>query len=163
VIELASIIVEARLSSAPEGPLACERLARERWPDHYIVEEEVSEMLRPLTWFDTEIRSVFGVDVLATSELATHGWLETSTDFADILVLQFEKLGILRAELARFMELPEVTLPIRNATSNKRYAAETLAIINDALDTPIGRACVQELRASRYAQACGYGSPVAAV
>lgn len=159
VMELASIIVEGRPSSGPDGCRACERLARERWPGHYIVEEEISEWLRPLTWFDTEIGTVFRTDVLAASGLAERGWAEVSTDCADILVLQFEKLGALEAELARFMELPEVTLPMRNATSNKRHAAETIAVINDVLSTPIGRACVQELRSSRYAQACGYGFP----
>src|SRR5688572_3104635 len=159
VIELASIIVEGGPSTGPDGCRACERLARERWPDHYIVEEEISEMLRPLTWFDTEIGSVFGVDVLAAPALAKEGWAEVSTDCADILVLRFEKLGALAGELARFMELPDLTLPARNATNKKRRAAETIATINDAFSTPIGRACVQELRSSRYAQACGYDLP----
>ena len=159
VIELASIIVEARPSSGPDGCKACERLARERWPDHYIVEEEISEMLRPLTWFDTEIGSVFGVDVLAAPDLAKQGWAEVSTYCADILVLQFEKLGSLVGELARFMELPDLKLPVQNSTNNKRRAAETIATINEAFSTPIGRACLQELHSSRYAQACGYDLP----
>ena len=159
VTEVASIIVEGRPSSGPDGCQACERLARERWPGHYVVEEEIGQWLRPLTWFDAEIRSIFGVDVLAAATgLAERGWVEASTDCAEILVLQFEQLGTLAAELARFMELPDVTLAIRNATSDKHHAAETVAIINDALDTPVGRACIQELRSSRYAQACGYGA-----
>src|SRR6185436_11520424 len=110
VMELASIVVEARPSSGADGCSACERLARDRWPGHYVVEEVIDQWLRPLTWFDTEIRSVFGVDVLAVSGLTQRGWAEVSTDFADILVLQFEKLGAVATELARFLELPGLTL-----------------------------------------------------
>ena len=159
VMELASIVVEARPSSGADGCSACERLARDRWPGHYVVEEVIDQWLRPLTWFDTEIRSVFGVDVLAVSGLTQRGWAEVSTDFADILVLQFEKLGAVATELARFLDLPELTLPVRNASSDKHQAAATIAIIKEALSTPVGRACVQELRLSRYAQACGYAAP----
>jgi hypothetical protein len=89
VIELASIIVEALPSSGSDGCKACERMARDRWSDHYIVEEEIGEILRPLTWVDAEISSLFG------SRSSVH----------------------------------------------------------------FDRACVQELRSSGYAQACGYHAP----
>lgn len=159
VAELASIMVEARPSTGADGCQACETLARNRWPNHYIVEEEMSEWLRPLTWFDTEIKSVFGVDALAAPELHERGWVELHSDWAEILVLKFEKLGTLLPEIERFMNMPGLKLPFKNATKNKHRATETIAAINAALDTPVGRACVHELRESRYARACGYDSP----
>jgi hypothetical protein len=159
VTELASIIVEARPSTGADGCQACEALARKRWPNHYIVEEEMSEWLRPLTWFDTEVKSVFGIDALAAPELHERGWVELHSDWAEILVLKFEELAAVLPEIERFMNVPGLTLPFKNATKNKDRAAETIAAINAALDTPVGRACVHELRESRYARACRYDSP----
>jgi hypothetical protein len=159
VSELASIIVVARPSTGAQGCDDCVALARQRWPRHFIVEEEISEWLRPLTWFDTEIGSVFGLDALAAPELRTRGWVELGNDWVDILVLRFEGLAQLVPQIARFVDLPELTLPHINATKDKRAAQATIAAIDAVLETEVGRACMRELRASRYARAGGYDVP----
>ena len=71
VIELASVIVAGRPSTGSKGCSACEELARERWPEHFIVEDQINEWLRPLTWFETEIEQVFGLDILAPPRCAS--------------------------------------------------------------------------------------------
>ena len=159
VIELASVIVAARPSTGSKGCSACEELARERWPEHFIVEDQINEWLRPLTWFETEIEQVFGLDILAPAALRERGWAEAHTDWTEILVLRFENLAQLVPEIERFLNLSELMLPRRNVTENKHGAHETRAAIQAALATPIGQVCAQELRKSRYARACGYPLP----
>ena len=159
VIELASIIVAGRPSAGAQACSACETLARERWPQHFIVEDEISEWLRPLTWFETEIEQVFGLDVLAAPELRERGWAEAHNDCAEILVLRFENLAQLTAEIGRFLDVTELVLPRRNVTKSKYGANDIMSAIQAMLSTPIGQACAHELWKSRYARACGYPLP----
>jgi hypothetical protein len=159
VTELASIIVAGRPSAGAEACRACEALARKRWPRHFIVEDEISEWLKPLTWFETEIDQVFGLDVLAAAELRACGWAEAHNDWVEILVLRFENLAELTPEIGRFMNVTELVLPRKNVTKSKHGASEIVSAIQAALDSPIGQACAGELWKSRYAKACGYPLP----
>ncbi|HJR20581.1 MAG TPA: putative capsular polysaccharide synthesis family protein [Dongiaceae bacterium] len=159
VTELASVIVAGRPSAGAEACRACEALARERWPQHFIVEDEISEWLRPLTWFETEIEQVFGLDVLAAAELRERGWAEAHNDWVEILVLRFENLAKLTPEIGRFVHVTELVLPRRNVTKSKYGASDIMSAIQATLSTPIGQACAGELWKSRYARACGYPLP----
>jgi hypothetical protein len=155
VLEAASIIVAAGASDRA----ACEALARERWPLHPVVMEEVWHWLRPLTWFDTEILDLFGLDALAGPELRERGWIVMENDWAEILALRFEQLGALVPKIAEFAGLQSLTLRERNVTERKAGAAQFLAAMQAAIDTPTGQACVEALRASPYARACRYDQP----
>jgi hypothetical protein len=156
IAELASIIAEARPSAGPEACDRCIALAGERWPEHPVVVIELRHWLAPLTWFDLEIKPVFGLDMLASSELRERGWTERSNDWVDILALKYEALSSLVPEMQRFFGLAELTLPRKNVTGKKEGAAEVATAMRAVLDTPVGQACARELRTSSYGRACGY-------
>ena len=156
VMELASIIAEGRPSTGLSGHGRCMALAVQRWPEHPVVAGEVSAWLSPLGWFEHQIAPVFGLDMLAAPELRERGWGERSNEWVDILVLKFEALSSLIPEVQRFFDLPELALPRENVTSAKTGAAEIAAATRVALATPIGQACIRELRTSPYGLACGY-------
>jgi len=155
VLEAASIIVAA----GAEDREACTALAQERWPLHPIVKEEIGHWLRPLTWFDTEILDVFGLDALAAPELRERGWIVMQNDWVEILVLRFEQLSALVPKMAEFAGLSTLTLSERNVTERKAGAVQYQAAMQAAIDAPTGQACVRALRASPYARACGYDQP----
>jgi hypothetical protein len=156
VMELASIIAEGRPSTGLAAHGRCIALATQRWPRHPVVASEVGAWLSPLAWFESEMTPTFGLDMLAAPELRDRGWAERSNEWVDILVLKFEALSSLIPEIQRFFDLPELALPRENVTSAKPGAAEVAAAMRLALDTPAGQACIRELRASPYGQACGY-------
>jgi hypothetical protein len=153
--ELASIVVEAGIEKAG----AAEALAGRRWPDHPAVAQEVKTCLRPLTWFDTEITGLFGLDALAAPELRERGWIILENDWVEILVLRFEQLTELVPKIAEFAGLSGLALDRRNVTSGKAGASTYKAAMQAAFETPTGQAYVRTLRASTYARACGYDRP----
>ena len=156
LMELTSIVVEGRAS---EGAVAVERclaLARKRWPDHPVVASELGACLVPLTWFDSEITAMFGIDMLAAPGLRERGWAEQSNDWVEIIVVKFEELPSLVPEIARFFALAELALPRENETSGKAGAAEIAGAWRSVMETPVGQACARELRRSPYGRACGY-------
>ena len=156
LMELASIIADGRPSA---GAAACERciaLAWERWPEHPVVAAEIGEWLAPLTWMDSEITAIFGLDMLASPELRERGWTERGNDWVDILALKFEKLSSLVPQVQRFFDLADLSLPRENVTGAKPGAADIAGAMRSVLDTPVGQACARELRMSPYGRACGY-------
>jgi hypothetical protein len=156
VAELASIIAEGQPSAGAAAHPRCIALARQRWPQHPVVAAEVAEWLRPLSWFDDEIASIFGLDMLASPELRERGWVKRSNDWVDILALKFEELPSTVPQIQRFLDLPELTLPRANVTRGKPGAADVARAMQSVLATEAGRACARELRMSPYARACGY-------
>ena len=87
--ELASIIATAGVDKG-DAPV---EIAHNRWPDHPVVAQEVKTCLRPLTWFDTELTGIFGLDVLASPELRQRGWVVLENDWVEIFALRFEQLS----------------------------------------------------------------------
>jgi hypothetical protein len=156
VMEVASIIAEGKPSGWEGASQRCIGLAFERWPEHPVVATEVANWLLPLAWFENEITPSFGIDMLAAPELRDQGWAERSNEWVDILVLKFESLTTLIAEIQRFFELPDLALPRENVTSAKAGADEAAAAVRAALETPVGRDCARELRTSPCGRACGY-------
>lgn len=154
-LELAAIIAESGVESS-DLPV---EMARRRWPDHPVVADEVKICLRPLTWLDAEITQIFGLDILSQPELAQRGWVIVQNDWVEILALRFEQLNRLIPKMAEFAGLAELVLPNRNVTSRKEGAAAYQSAIQAAFETPTGQACIDALRASAYARACGYERP----
>ena len=154
MIEIASIVAEGRPSEGPAGVDRCLALARQRWPGHPVVATELAHLLVPLTWFDREINTLFGLDMLAATELRERGWAERSNDWVDVLVLRFEDLSSLVPQMARFLDLPELTLPRKNVTAVKPGAADVAGAWKAALAT--AETSARELRTSAYGRACGY-------
>ena len=152
--EIASIVAEGRPSEGPAGVDRCLALARQRWPGHPVVATELAHLLVPLTWFDREINTLFGLDMLAATELRERGWAERSNDWVDVLVLRFEDLSSLVPQMARFLDLPELTLPRKNVTAVKPGAADVAGAWKAALAT--AETSARELRTSAYGRACGY-------
>jgi hypothetical protein len=153
--ELASIIAIAGVDKS-DAPV---EIAHNRWPDHPVVAQEVKTCLRPLTWFDTEITGIFGLDVLASPELRQRGWVVLENDWVEILALRFEQLSSLVPKIADFAGVPQLSLGERNVTSHKAGASIYKSAIQAAFETPTGQAYIRSLRASAYARACGYDQP----
>ena len=150
--EVVSIIA----ATGVEDAQACTARATERWPDHAAVASEVRRWLTPLTWFDTEIVEIFGLDALAAPTFRTEGWAIVQNDWVSILVLRFEQLAMLVPRIGAFAGAPDLDLPEKNVTARKANAVAYMPAINAAIDTPEGRTFIAALRASRYARACGY-------
>ena len=156
VMELASIIADGKPSDGVAAHPRCIALARQRWPQHPAIAAEIAEWLRPLSWFDDEITSIFGLDLLTPPELRERGWVQLSNDWVDILALKFEELPSVFPQIQRFLDLRELTLPRANVTSGKPGAADVARAMQALLATGVGQACARELRASPYGRACGY-------
>lgn len=157
VLELASIIAEAGVEAC-DAPVS---LARERWPAHSVVAEEVRICLRSLTWLESEIKATMGLDVLAEPELRRRGWVIVQNDWVEVLALRFEQLAQLTPRIADFAGMRDLVLPQVNVTSAKRGALAYKATLLDAIATPVGQAYARTVRSSPYARACGYDQPLA--
>lgn len=156
LMELASIMVEGRVSEGATGFASSLALAQRRWPDYPIFAAEAAAMLVPLRWFDGEIAAMFGMDVLAEPGLRERGWAERNSEWVDIMVLRFEDLSSLVPEIRRFFGLGDLALPRENLTQGRAGAAEIADAWRAVLATPVGQACARELRMSPYGRACGY-------
>jgi len=158
--------VQAELQSmiAAIGPLddieaavaAARRLARERWPDHAIMESLVETCLTPLFWFDREIRDIFGIDLLSEPKLRKDGWVVVENDHARILALRFEELQSNILAVARFLGLSNLELPMTNVMRDNARLAPILAATQEAFASAPGRAFARSVRQSRYGRALGY-------
>jgi hypothetical protein len=77
----------------------------------------------PDTWFDMEVRPVYGVDVFAAPFDRERGFSIYHSDFADVLVLKLEKLNQCAAAAFReFMGLDGFRLVESNKAEDKSYA-----------------------------------------
>ena len=79
---------------------------------------------RPLTWFDDEIKSVFGIDVFEGVFLRDKGYKIITADNADLLLIRLNELDQCAAvAFKEFLDIDEFTLVQTNVGSNKDYAA----------------------------------------
>lgn len=77
----------------------------------------------PDTWFDMEVRTLYGVDVYAQPFDRERGYAIYRSDFADVLLLKLEKLNDCAADALReFMELDDFQLVESNTAEDKSYA-----------------------------------------
>ncbi len=117
---------------------------------------EILRCIEGLVWFDGEVRALLGLDVLAAPDLCDRGVVRLQNDFVDLLALRFELLADDLSEIGRFLDVPEFRLPSRNRSAEKPGADLVDAAFAAALATPAGRAYAAEMRATRFARACGY-------
>jgi len=77
----------------------------------------------PLTWFDMEMKPLFGIDVFATEFPKDAGYKVYHGEFADLLVLKLEKLrDCAKDAFAEFLNLNDFELVRANEASDKWYA-----------------------------------------
>ena len=78
---------------------------------------------RPLTWFDDEIKSVFGIDVFEGVFPRDKGFKIIAGDNADVLLIRLNELNQCAAvAFKEFMNIDGFTLVQTNVGSNKDYA-----------------------------------------
>lgn len=117
---------------------------------------EILRCISGLVWFDREIHALLGLDILATPELRGRGVVRMQNDFVDLLALRFEQLTADLPEIARFLDVPEFSLPSRNRSAEKPGSDLVDAAFDAALASPAGQAYAAEMRRTRFARACGY-------
>ncbi len=77
----------------------------------------------PLTWFDSELKAVFGVDVYASDFPTKKGYQIYESDRARVLLLRLEDLNrIHSAALKEFLQLDDFTLVSANTAEAKAYS-----------------------------------------
>ena len=78
----------------------------------------------PLTWFDREVRDVFGLDVFETPFPTGEGYDTYQTVAGALLVIRLEDLNrVGPAALGRFLGADPIVLPVTNRSSDLPYAA----------------------------------------
>jgi hypothetical protein len=78
----------------------------------------------PLTWFDMEIKPIFGIDVFAAGFPRERGYEIYRGEFADLLLLKLERLNDRGEEaIKRFLNLESFHLVEANKAEDKRYSS----------------------------------------
>jgi hypothetical protein len=78
---------------------------------------------RPLTWFDDEIKSVFGIDVFEGEFPREKGYKIITGEHADLLLIRLNELNQCAAmAFNEFLDINEFALIQSNVASNKAYA-----------------------------------------
>ncbi|WP_181346896.1 putative capsular polysaccharide synthesis family protein [Thalassobacillus sp. CUG 92003] len=75
-----------------------------------------------INWFDYEFKKVFSVDVYQYPFDQEKGYTIINTDKLEILLLQMEKMGDLKEEIASFLEIDDFNFVRVNDGSQKWYA-----------------------------------------
>lgn len=132
-----------------------EARARELWPDELM--EELRSLFwnawpfhdRPLTYFDEELRSVFGVDVYATPFPTEQGYQVLRGGEVDVLLLKLERLTEnARVAFHEFLGLDDFQVEAANTGEAKPYA-ETYRQFLSELRVPADY--LDRMYGSRYA------------
>lgn len=78
----------------------------------------------PDTWFDMEVKSLYGVDVFAEPFDAGRGYAIYRNEFADVLLIKLEMLNDCAADaIHEFLGIEEFSLKETNVAEDKEYAA----------------------------------------
>lgn len=94
-----------------------------------IIEELTKRFLRrlnghenSLTWFERELKPVFGIDVYSRAFPKSKGYEIYESEYADVLVLRLENLNECGCDAFKnFLDLNEFNLVPRNVGNNKSY------------------------------------------
>jgi len=85
--------------------------------------EEYSDHDLPLTFFDSEVKSVFGIDVFSTPFPKSKGYTIYEGENADVLLLRLEDLdGCAREAFQEFLEVEGMKITKSNTAAEKDYA-----------------------------------------
>ncbi len=83
------------------------------------------------SWFDKEIKEVFGFDVYSHDFSKTNGYQIFQTEKADILVIKLEKLSEIHKEAFRqFLDIHDFTIVKENIGSDKWYNEYYKEVVN---------------------------------
>lgn len=107
----------AGLKTGCETPTAeCLGAVERYFLDHYTHDV-------PDTWFDMEVKAVYGIDVFAEPFDAARGYAVYRNAFADVLVLKLERMNECAADAMRdFLGLENFRLVESNTADDKDYA-----------------------------------------
>lgn len=84
--------------------------------------EKSEECQLPLRWFDTEFKSVLGIDIFSTDFPKSKGYQIVEGDHADVLILKLERIHEYCSEaFSQFLNLNEFSLVTANAARQKKY------------------------------------------
>ena len=104
----------------------------------------------PMTWFDSELKQVFGVDVYASEFPKTRGYRIYEAERARVLLLRLEDLDRVHAEaLKEFLQIDQFALVKANTGEAKAYSELYDAFLGDLVLPP---EYVDEIYGSRYAR-----------
>jgi len=103
-------------ANCAQSPAGCLAALQRYFLDHY--PHDV-----PDTWFDMEVRPLYGIDVYAQPFDRERGYAIYRSDFADVLLLKLEKLNDAAPDAFRdFMGLDDFALVESNTAEDKSYA-----------------------------------------
>jgi len=86
----------------------------------------------PLTWFDTELKSVFDVDVYSSKFPTDKGYATYDTPRARVLLLRLEDLARNHSEAFKtFLHITDFTLVTKNTGRTKEYSDLYEAFVRD--------------------------------
>ena len=119
--------------------------------ENYLEDRAIERIdLNPLTWFDSELQKVFGLDVYATEFDKARGYQIYDGERARLLLMRLEDLDRIHGEaLKEFLDVESFTLVKANTGRAKAYS-ELYKTFLDNLVLPAEY--VDELYASRYAR-----------
>ena len=77
----------------------------------------------PLRWFDSEVKTVFNIDVFATPFMIEKGYQIYESECADVLLLKLEVLDkVLEEAFSQFLGIKRFKLKAENVGDDKKYA-----------------------------------------
>jgi hypothetical protein len=114
----------------------------------FLTEFDQHEM--PLTWYDTELKAVFGIDVFASDFPKTKGYKIYKGEQADVLLLRLESLENCAGEAFKaFLNIDDFTLTRASVGSQKSYGAVYRQFLDSAI---LPDSYVHKMYTSRYAR-----------
>lgn len=104
----------------------------------------------PLTWYDTELKAVFGIDVFASDFPKARGYKIYAGEKADVLLLRLESLKDCASEAFKaFLNIDDFTPARVNVGGQKGYSAVYRQFLDSAV---LPDSYVHKMYTSRYAR-----------
>ena len=102
--------------------------------DRFLNDHELQAM--PLSWFDTQLKAVFDIDVFAHEFPASKGYQIIEGDYADVLLLRLENLNeVSERAFKEFLDIDNFSLVKANIARNKDYYSAYKDVVN-AIELP---------------------------
>jgi hypothetical protein len=140
---------EARLQSESQETVVAD--IRRLFEKHYLDGRSMERLdSSPLTWFDAELKSVFGVDVYASEFPKKKGYQIYESERARVLLMRLEDLDrVHSAAMKEFLGIDDFALVNANEAESKAYS-ELYGIFRRGLTLP--PEYFREFYDSRYAR-----------
>lgn len=104
----------------------------------------------PLTWFDLELKPVFGIDVFSSDFPKAKGYKVYKSENVDVLLLKLEDLDkVAREAFKEFLDVEDFNLVTTNGADEKAYYAIYKQFL-DAIDLP--DSYINKMYESKYVQ-----------